>query len=103
MTRDPGLQPERTSMSWLRTQLVLFALGLLLFKIADNQGVTSISIAGIIAMSFAICCSFYTRKRFGKLFTDTSVMKATEQNIKKMLSAIVCLISIGYAVLIWLR
>ncbi len=103
MTRDPGLQPERTSMSWLRTQLVLFGAGLLVFKVADNYGVTSISIAGLVAMVFSIYCSFYTQKRFSKLFTNASAMKAQEQNIKKILSAIVCLLSISYVVLIWVK
>ncbi len=34
LARDPGLQPERTELSWIRTLLVLLALSLHLFVIA---------------------------------------------------------------------
>ncbi len=71
MTRDPGLQPERTSMSWLRTQLVLFGMGLVIFKISEINGYNGIAIMGVIAMVFAVCCNLYTQKRFNKLFTTS--------------------------------
>ncbi len=101
MTRDPGLQPERTSMSWLRTQLVFFGMGLLFFKIAEGRGVISITLIGLITMVFAIYCSLYTQNRFNKLFTNASALKAQEQIIKKVMSGITCLLSLCYLILIW--
>jgi uncharacterized membrane protein YidH (DUF202 family) len=101
MTRDPGLQPERTSMSWLRTQLVLFAIGLLIFKIANSYGDIVASILGFISMIFAISCSFYTQRRFRPFFIKTPSITVQEQNIKKILTGIISILSLCYLVIIW--
>lgn len=101
MNRDPGLQPERTAMSWLRTQLVLFALGVACFKVAAGQLQLVVALLGIITMATSILTTFYKRARFRQLFHDTMAVGHREYNIKRALSILNVLLAGAFLAQIW--
>ncbi|MGF1739151.1 DUF202 domain-containing protein [Photobacterium satsumensis] len=101
MNKDPGLQPERTAMSWLRTQLVLFTIGLLFLKVTQQSVITSLPVMGVIALLSAILGMFYCRYRFTQIFDNNTTVSAKEYWVKSYLSVLIALIAIGYFVYLW--
>ncbi|MGR5062353.1 DUF202 domain-containing protein [Photobacterium sp. DNB22_13_2] len=102
MSRDPGLQPERTAMSWLRTQLVLFALGLLFLKVTQQSDIIVLPAIGVIAMLSAILGTFYCRYRFTQIFDNDMTVSAKEYGIKLFLSSLILLLAAGYLAFLWI-
>ncbi|MFB9143517.1 DUF202 domain-containing protein [Vibrio artabrorum] len=73
MSAVKGLQFERTALSWLRTQLVLFAIGVVLLKVSITQDATLTYLCGATAMLVAIMCSF-SHARIIKFLTSIIIM-----------------------------
>lgn len=101
MNKDPGLQPERTAMSWLRTQLVLFALGLLFFKVTEQYAFPRLSLIGILMMFSAILGTVYCRFRFTQVFENMMTVTRTEYWVKRYLSSLITLMTVGYLIYMW--
>ncbi|TDR75790.1 uncharacterized protein DUF202 [Photobacterium lutimaris] len=95
------MQPERTTMSWLRTQLVLFALGLLFLKVTQQSDITVLPAIGVITMLSAILGTFYCRYRFTQIFDNDMTVSAKECWVKSYLSLLIALIATGYFVYLW--
>ncbi|CAH0528799.1 DUF202 domain-containing protein [Vibrio hippocampi] len=73
MSAVKGLQLERTALSWLRTQLVLFAIGVVLLKVSVSDSATLPYLCGAAAMLVAIVCSL-SHARIIKLFTSIIIV-----------------------------
>lgn len=58
---DPGLQPERTVLSWTRTVVSLMILGALLLRWSSNF--PSIIYGVIAAMTFLATIIYFTQRR----------------------------------------
>lgn len=62
---DPGLQPERTSMSWTRTTLSALLVATLTLKFADEYGATAIPTVLVVAL-LAVTALATHRRRFSR-------------------------------------
>lgn len=95
--RDPGLQPERTSMSWLRTHMLSMGVGLLLVKLGESEG-TSLQIIGAILVIVAFSGVFYSKLRFTKLLNVNDPVEHRDVIAKKALSVIIALSALAFSV-----
>ncbi|UPR30254.1 DUF202 domain-containing protein [Vibrio crassostreae] len=98
MIRDKGLQPERTAMSWLRTQLVLFGAGLLLLRTYFVYDHILLALSSLIGIVLTFCFSTYIQLRFRQTFTDKNAITKYEYVAKFLLSATVSLLALCYAI-----
>jgi uncharacterized membrane protein YidH (DUF202 family) len=103
MNRDPGLQPERTAMAWLRTQLVLFVISALVFRVAEQNDLHWLAMIAVFAMLFSALSTQYVRKRFENIIVQSDLIGVLEVVIKKVLSFAVIILAFVYLMLIWIR
>ncbi|MEZ9566680.1 DUF202 domain-containing protein [Vibrio artabrorum] len=98
MIRDKGLQPERTAISWLRTQLVLFGAGLLLLRTYFVYDYILLALSSLVGIVLTFCFSTYIQCRFRKTFTNKNAITKYEYITKSLLSATVSLLALCYAI-----
>jgi uncharacterized membrane protein YidH (DUF202 family) len=103
MNRDPGLQPERTAMAWLRTQLLLFVISALVFRISEQNNLHWLTAISVITMLFSALSTQYVRKRFENIIVQSNLIGGLEVVIKKVLSFMVIILACVYLMLIWIR
>jgi uncharacterized membrane protein YidH (DUF202 family) len=101
--RDPGLQPERTSMSWLRTHMLMFGLGALLTRVGKHGDNLLLMVNGFILLAFAFIGLYYSRKRFTQLLRYDEAVEDREIRAKKILSAVIAVSALIYAASILFR
>jgi uncharacterized membrane protein YidH (DUF202 family) len=61
--RDPGLQGERTALSWNRTALVIVVNALLALRSGWVSGQPLLSVAGVVLVAAAIAAVVYGNRR----------------------------------------
>ncbi|MGB5446046.1 MAG: DUF202 domain-containing protein [Psychromonas sp.] len=101
--RDPGLQPERTSLSWRRTQLLMVGVGVLLLKVSEKSSNIILLLGAITLLSAAVFLWHYSQQRFSYFFQSTAAVGNKEATIKIVLSVIIFVIAILYGVLSLIR
>ncbi|MGV2986103.1 DUF202 domain-containing protein [Vibrio sp. E150_011] len=98
-TRDKGLQPQRTSMSWLRTQLVLLLVVFAYLRV--TLAMEYPTLICLLAGAFTMMGSLYAQNRFSQDFSNSMAVSRLESFIKISLSAIVLLLSTSYLFIVW--
>lgn len=84
--RDPGLQPERTWMSWFRTIMLMFGMSLILIKSGEHLGQKIFEVLGVVMLVLAVVGILYNRKRFSQPFHNHMAVGHLEVTVKKVLS-----------------
>ncbi|WP_422127435.1 DUF202 domain-containing protein [Vibrio hannami] len=97
--RDPGLQPERTSLSWLRTLLVLFAVALLLFRVSEYHNIaTLLKVNACLIISYIAYFLIYGKARFSNFMSNKETVVRKDISVKKALSLIMSVTPLVYLV-----
>jgi len=65
VTRDPGLQPERTALSWQRTGVATLLIGIGAAAVAVRRGSPAVVLVALIALALAAVTAVPPRHRPG--------------------------------------
>ncbi len=103
MNREPGLQPERTSMSWLRTQLLLFIIGVLIVKTSTHMNYQGLAIFGGGAILISLSVFLYVRMRFVKNIVNYKSVGVIDCLVKFFLSIFISFLSTLYLIQLWIN
>ena len=99
MKIDPtenGRQYERTSLSWLRTFLVLFILCILLLKASNQYSLSLLTFNAIFLFLFQLYLWTYRKHRFTTFFHQRMTVTNQEFTIKKYLSLLIFITALLY-------
>lgn len=69
LTDRPGLQPERTALSWDRTAIGLLANGALLVFRSNHTGQIVLYVAAGFALLATLTCALLSRQRHRRILT----------------------------------
>ena len=95
---DPGLQPERTSLAWLRTMLGYGALIALAIKHNWQQSGTPFWISLTVLALAALILWRYTRSRTTMDVTDSDFLLPSAVRDKFLIALAVLLLALLFAV-----
>lgn len=101
--RDPGLQPERTEMSWLRTELVMCVVGIALMRVGIFTHSLLLTAVGIIVITFAVTLTYYSHIRFTQRFTNAMAVTPRETVVKCLLSSVLIGANVSYLMFMFVR
>lgn len=94
--QENGQQHERTSLSWLRTFLVMFILCILLLKMSNQYSFILLTLNATILFLFLIYLWFYRKYRFITYLHSAPAVTNKELTIKKYLSLLVFITALIY-------
>ena len=96
-TRDPGLQPERTALSWHRTTFSVVILTLATARIGFSRGnLASAWLAGV-AVGLTLALLVLSRSRQQQLAPGTELTTPVPVAFKRLLSLIIGLEAMSLA------
>lgn len=101
--RDPGLQPERTVMSWDRTLLALFVVAALFLRWYATVGLASLIPAGLCGVA-ALTIHLTQRRRYALQSTGLAAerVKADVFAVLWTVELVVAVAAAGLAAIWWL-
>jgi len=94
--RDIGLQIERTSLSWLRTFLVMVIMSVLLLKVSYHDHNIMLLLNAILVLCFFGYLWRYRKKRFSILFYHKATVNDHDATVKKGLSVVIFVTALIY-------
>ncbi|WP_413283493.1 DUF202 domain-containing protein [Vibrio sp. MA40-2] len=89
--RDPGLQPERTSMSWMRTHMLSLGLGALMLRIGGSNESLIVQINGAFLLLATLLGIYYSRRRFSQSLDLNHAVKNKDIDTKRILAFTIAL------------
>lgn len=103
MHTDPGLQPERTSMSWTRTAVAMLVVSLTLLRWADVYGPAIFALIGVLLL----CAVYVVLSNRADYLREVSGLEqeSLAPNIRRVLvmASAVLLLGIGAVALVLTR
>lgn len=101
--RDPGLQPERTALSWQRTAFCVLILALAASRGGFSRGDVLVAGLGSFAAGLALVLVVILYYRQKKTVMDEELTTRSSVQIKRLLSLILSLIALSLVLPIFLR
>jgi O-antigen/teichoic acid export membrane protein len=101
--RDPGLQPERTALSWQRTTFCVLILALAVSRGGFSRGDAVVAGLGSLASGLALALVVISYYRQKKTVRDEELTTRSSVQIKRLLSFILSLIALLLVFPIFLR
>lgn len=98
--RDPGLQPERTSIAWTRTCTALMIVGLIGTRFHAGPFALVVTLSGLVAAALLMLVSARRGKRTEHELSTGRVTPAV--SLAAALTALVVLLDVTAALMIWL-
>ncbi|MCT4708770.1 DUF202 domain-containing protein [Enterobacteriaceae bacterium H11S18] len=83
--RDPGLQPERTALSWHRTAFSSLVLALVITRAGFSQGDIMLTVLGSLATLFSLFLVFISLRRQRVMRYDTGLTSRSAVVCKRLI------------------
>ncbi|MDV7103723.1 DUF202 domain-containing protein [Vibrio sp. TH_r3] len=96
--RDPGLQPERTSMSWMRTHFLSLGIGALMIRIGGSNDSLVVQLNGGVLLLATLFAIYYSRRRFKQTLDLNHAVKNKDIDTKRILAFTIALCALTCAV-----
>lgn len=101
--KDFGVQPERTSLSWRRTLLVIIIHLLILTKLALSSGKTWVFATVILGTISSFICYYNTRNNENEYWDNKSLQYLSSSSIKLILISTLFMLAATYVLFIFLQ
>jgi len=88
--RDRGLQPERTTLSWLRTVFVVLINALLVARVGYSNDNHFVFFTGIGLIFFTVSIYILSLTRMKKIVFDTELTTINSIWVKRYIAFMVC-------------
>lgn len=95
--RDPGLQPERTALSWHRTAFTVLVFSLAAVRVAVSRSDVVSLVLSSIGTMLALVLVGLSWHRQKTMLTNSELMTPTSILAKRLISFVLCILSLSLA------